>query len=145
MSTTDTMSTEALDRLLAQIEVPVITGRPLPQGDLMIIPADGQVPDATEPLPVEGVPLVRGQGGHVHLLLGRVLWAPNWEGAQTIGTVTVPDGEVGYLAHGDGSPASVLTRDADHDLQGFGGRPGARTYVIRRQREQMDEIELVAD
>jgi hypothetical protein len=139
---TITMTADAvLDALTADADVPVITGKPLPQGDVLILPADGLVPDAAGPLPACGAELVRGQGGHVHLLLGRVLWAPGREGAQTVGTVTVPEGEVGYLAHGDGTPVSALSRDAEHGLQAFG--PG--TYVVRRQREQADEERLVAD
>ena len=99
----DTMTTEdVLAELAAAADVPVHTGLPLPQGDLLVIPADGQVTPATEKIPDAGVELMRGQGGHVHLLLGRVLWAGGADGAQTVGTVTVPDGEVGYLAHGDG-------------------------------------------
>lgn len=142
MTAIDTNTADAvLEQLAAEVATPVHTGKPLPQGDLLVIPADGQVPDATDPIPNVGVPLVRGTGGHVHLLMGRVLWAPGREGAQTIGTVTVPDGHVGYLAHGDGTPASALSRDADHALVAFG--PG--TYVIRRQREQADEIHLVED
>jgi hypothetical protein len=134
-------TTEILEQLAAQVDVPVYTGEPLAQGDLLVLPADGKVPAATEAIPLAGVPLVRGNGGHVHLLLGRVAWAPNAVGAQTVGTVTVPDGEVGYLAHGDGTPASALSRDADHALVAFG--PG--TYVVRRQREQADAIRLVED
>lgn len=130
-----------LDLLTAEAEIPVITGRPVPQGDVILIPADGQVPAATVPLPPAGAELVRGQGGNVHLLLGRVLWAAGVEGAQTIGTVTVPPGETGYLAHGDGTPLSALSRDAEHGVQAFG--PG--TWVVRRQREQADEVRQIAD
>jgi hypothetical protein len=139
---TETMTAEAvLDALAASLDIPVITGVPVPQGDVLLIPADGLVPDATTPLPAAGAELVRGQGGHVHLLLGRVLWAPGREGAQTVGTVTVPPGEVGYLAHGDGTPASALSDDAEHGVQAFG--PG--TWVVRRPREKADEERLVAD
>lgn len=132
---------EVLAALTADAEIPVQVGVLVPQGDIIVIPADGMVPPAADPLPAEGAELVRGQGGHVHLLLGRVLWAPGRAGAQTVGTVTVPDGEVGYLAHGDGTPVSALSGDAEHGVQAFG--PG--TYVIRRQREQADEERLVAD
>lgn len=139
-------STITVDAVLAELDasvtVPVHTGLPQPQGDIMLVPADGLVPDATTPLPTQGVPLVRGQGGHVHLLLGRgVCWAPGRDGAQTVGTVTVLPGGVAYLAHGDGTPTSALSRDADHDLVAAG--PG--TYVVRRQREQADAIRMVAD
>jgi hypothetical protein len=139
MSIVDTTS-DVLEQLAAEITIEVSTDDQA-QGDLLVINATGQVPAATNPIPTAGVALVRGQGGHVHLLLGRVLWAPQRERTQTVGTVTVPPGEVGYLAHGDGTPASALSRDADHALVTFG--PG--TYVVRRQREQADEITLVAD
>jgi hypothetical protein len=141
METVITSTDEVLAALAADADVPVITGEPLPQGDLLLIPAGGQVPPATVPVARDGAELVRGQGGHVHLLLGAVLWAPGAPGAQTVGTVTVPDGETGYLAHGDGTPVSALSRDAEHAVVAFG--PG--TYVIRRQREQAGEQRLVAD
>ena len=138
----DTMcAADVLDTLAADADIPVITGLPVIQGDVAILPAGGQVAAATEPLPAEGVVLVRGQGGHAHLLLGRVLYAPGLPGAQTVGTITVPDGETGYVAHGDGSPVSALSRDAEHALDAFG--PG--TWVARRQREQADVERLVAD
>lgn len=139
---TGTMTAEAvLGALAADADIPVITGVPAVQGDVIVIPADGLAPDATLPLPADGAVLVRGQGGHAHLLLGRVLWAPGRPGAQTLGTVTVPGGEAGYLAHGDGTPVSALSGDAEHGVQAFG--PG--TWVIRRQREQAEEARLVAD
>lgn len=132
---------QVLDQLATDVDVPVHTGLPLPQGDVMVIPSP-KLRAATEPISLAGVRLVEGRGGHVHLLMGRVLWAPNNSvGAQTLGTVTVPDGEVGYLAHGDGTPVSALDREAEHGLVAFG--PG--TYVIRRQREQREAIALVAD
>ena len=139
---TQTMTAEAvLDTLAADLDIPVQTGVPVPQGDVLLIPADGQVPDATTPLPPEGAELVRGQGGHVHLLLGRVFWDAGRDGAQTVGTVTVPEGEVGYLAHGDGTPSSALSGDAEHQVQAF----GCGTYVVRRPREKAEEDRLVAD
>lgn len=140
----NTVSDIAAEQVLAQLDdiAPVHTGLPLAQGDLLLIPADGQVPPATDPIPAAGVPLVRGQGGHTHLLMGHVLWAADSTGSQTIGTVTVPARQVGYIAHGDGTPASALDRDAEHALVAFGG---PCTYVIRRQREQADEIRMVAD
>jgi hypothetical protein len=137
-----TMTAETvLDLLAGETDIPVITGRPVPQGDVILIPADGQVPAATVPLPPAGAELARGQGGHVHLLLGRVLWAAGAEGAQTVGTVTVPPGETGFLAHGDGTPVSALSRDAEHGVQAF----GQGTWVVRRQREQAGEVRRVAD
>lgn len=97
LDTLDSQTLEAaeavLDRLAAEVETPVYSGLPLPQGDVLVLPADGKVPAAMVPIPTAGVPLVRGDGGHVHLLLGRVLWAPGPQGAQTVGTVTVPEGD----------------------------------------------------
>jgi len=141
MQSSTMTASDVLDALAAEADVPVITGRPVIQGDVAILPADGQVAAATTPLPAEGAELVRGRGGHVHLLLGKVFWAPGREGAQTVGTVTVPPGEVGYLAHGDGTPVSALSRDAEHALDAFG--PG--TWVARRQREQAAGQRLIAD
>ncbi len=46
-----------------------------------------------------------------------------------LATLTVPDGQVAYLAH------------PEHGYMGVG--PG--TYEIRRQREQADELRLVQD
>jgi hypothetical protein len=138
----DTMDAAAvLAALAADADIPVITGAPVIQGDIAILPADGLVAAAAEPLPAGGVVLARGQGGHAHLLLGRVLYAPGRPGGQTVGTITVPDGETGYVAHGDGSPVSALSRDAEHALAAF----GAGTWVARRQREQAGEVRLAAD
>lgn len=140
---TTTTASDVLTRLDAESDVPVHAGVPQAQGDLIVLPADGRVPAATEPVPTAGVALLRGRGGHVHLLLGRVAWRPGSarEGAQTLGTLTVPAGETAWLAHGDGTPASALSRDADHAMLGI----GVGTYVIRRQREQADVVALVAD
>ena len=83
-------------------------------------------------VPPEGVTVVRGEnGGHTHLLLaeGPVSWAPSTAGGQGLGVVTVPDGATGFLAH------------PEHGYLGFA--PGA--YIVRRQREQADEIRLIAD
>lgn len=137
---TDTLTAETvLEQLRTEVEVPVHTGVPQAQGDLLLIPADGRVDPATTVISSEGVALVRGNGGHTHLLLGRVAWSPL--GQTTLGVVTVPDGEIGYLAHGDGTPTSALSGDADHALAAFG--PG--TYVIRQQREYVDQWRQVAD
>src|SRR5438128_1821389 len=138
------MSAQLLDNVLtelaAQIDTPILSGLQV-QGDLLIVPAEGKVSDATTPIPTQGVPLVRGAGGHVHLLIGKGFYTPGRDGAQTIGTITVPAGEVAYLAHGDGTVPSALSADADHALLAV----GAGTYVVRRQREQSDVVRMVAD
>jgi len=118
-----------LDR---QATVPVATGLQR-QGDIIVIPAPvvevGET--ASKPVPQCGVPVVRGEaGGNTHLLLadGDVRWdaAP---ADLTLGVLTVDEGATAYLAH------------PEHGYAGIG--PG--TYVIRRQREQADEIRMVQD
>lgn len=121
--------------------VPVLTGLQL-QGDVAVIPVGPDVAPSgggfPERVPVTGVPVVRGEnGGNTHLLLdGRVggdpvMWDPSSGGPSglDLGVLTVPAGAVAYLAH------------PEHAYSGIG--PGR--YVVRRQREQADEIRLVAD
>jgi hypothetical protein len=114
--------------------VPVSTGLQR-QGDIVIIPATsvrlGRPGAATKPVPQCGVPVVRGEaGGNTHLLLadGPVLFDPA-PADLTLGVLTVADDATAYLAH------------PEHGYAGIG--PG--TYVIRRQREQADEIRMVQD
>ena len=129
MNTFDTITVPA-DLALA-LDVPVHTG-PQTQGDLIVIPADGKVADAATPLPGAGVAVVRGEaGGNTHTLLGvgGVNWDAGREGAQTLGTLTVPEGATAWLEH------------PEHGQSGI----GSGTYVIRRQREMADEIRMVAD
>jgi len=127
----DLTEADVLDHLDRQVTVPALAGLQ-PQGDVIVIPVSATVWDAS-PVPARGVPVVRGEnGGNTHLLIGDgpVAWAPSPRaGAQTLGEVTVPDGSVGYLLHPEHGAAGIA--------------PG--TYVIRRQREQADEIRLVAD
>lgn len=122
---------DVLDHLDRSVSVPVLGGLQ-PQGDIIVIPIATTAWDA-HPVPATGVPVVRGEnGGNTHLLIGDgpVTWAPNPRaGAQTLGEVVVPDGSVGYLIHSEHGAAGIA--------------PG--TYVIRRQREQADEIRMVAD
>jgi len=113
--------------------VPVSTGLQR-QGDVIVIPAvvaNRPTANATRAVPRCGVEVVRGEaGGNTHLLLadGPVRYdaAPR---DLTLGVLTVPDDAVAYLAH------------PEHGYAGIG--PG--TYVIRRQREQADEIRMVSD
>ena len=119
-----------LDHLDAQVDVPVLTD-PQAQGDLIVIPGPA-TPVATTPVPAAGVPVVRGEnGGNTHLLIGDgpVHFDDGTAGAQTLGVLTVPDRSTAYLIH------------PEHGATGI----GAGTYVVRRQREQADEIRLVAD
>lgn len=104
------------------------------QGDVIVIPAvvaNRPAVNAIRAVPPCGVAVVRGEaGGNTHLLLadGPVRYDPAPRDL-TLGVLTVPDGSVAYLAH------------PEHGYAGIG--PGS--YVIRRQREQADQIRIVAD
>lgn len=123
---------EHLDR---QATIPVLDGLQF-QGDIAVVPANmcglGLAP-ATTPVPAAGVAVVRGEnGGNTHLLLGAgCFFDPDRtdDGGLGLGVLTVPAGQVGYLAH------------PEHAYSGIA--PG--TYELRRQREQADEIRLVQD
>lgn len=118
---------EHLDR---DAVLPILTGLQV-QGDVALIPTRPSAKPGT-PVGRDGVAVVRGEnGGNTHLLLaeGLVTWAPVDDPGQDLGVVTVDDGATGFMAH------------PEHGYVGFG--PGA--YTIRRQREQADEIRLVAD
>lgn len=122
---------EHLDR---QATIPVLDGLQF-QGDVAIVPAGiaGRLADATTPIPVAGVAVVRGEnGGNTHLLLGDACFTPGDTrdpSALALGVVTVPAGGVAYLAHPEHAYAGIA--------------PG--TYELRRQREQAEEIRLVQD
>lgn len=111
--------------------IPVLDGLQI-QGDVAIIPTRKSKKPG-ELVPRDGVPVVRGEnGGHTHLLLGEgIVWAPveARRGELALGVVDVPDGAVAYVAH------------PEHGYLAMG--PGS--YTVRRQREQADEIRLVAD
>jgi len=119
-----------LDR---QAAVPVSTGLQR-QGDILVLPAvvaNRPTANATRAVPPAGVAVVRGEaGGNTHLLLadGPVRYDPAPRDL-TLGVLTVEDGATAYLAH------------PEHGYAGIG--PG--TYVIRRQREQAEQIRIVAD
>lgn len=117
--------------LEAQAEVPVLTG-PQRQGDIIVLPSRPSV-ELGALVPASGVPVVRGEaGGNTHLLVadGPVSWLVGSVSDRLhLGTVTVPEGATAFLLH------------PEHGAQGIG--PG--TYRVRRQREQADEIRMVAD
>lgn len=121
---------KALDYLARDAEIPVLTSLQF-QGDLAVIPARAGL-DAGDQVPPAGIPVVRGEaGGNTHLLLadGAVMWRPVENRTADLGTVTVAEGATAFLAH------------PEHGYNAI----GAGTYLIRRQREQADEIRLVAD
>ena len=113
--------------------VPVHTGMQR-QGDVIIVPTIGNAKPATTPVPKTGTPVVRGEaGGNTHAIVadGPVFCDTRQASTTdlTLATLTVPDGSVAYLAH------------PEHAYTGIG--PG--TYTLRRQREQADELRIVAD
>lgn len=128
-----------LDR---EVTIPVIAGLQF-QGDVAVVPvsiAKGNYSsrlNSAKDVPAAGFPVVRGEvGGNTHLLIGdgKVRFAPVEETSSMttnldLGVLDVPEGSTAYLAH------------PEHAYTGIA--PGQ--YVIRRQREQADEIRLVAD
>lgn len=127
------------DDLIADIEVPVLTG-PQCQGDVGIWPrpALGAAElSQAKPVPPEGITVVRGEttGDNAHILdayHGDVYWLPinDRADALTLGVLHVPEGSVAMLTHTE-----------EHTSNGIG--PG--TYRLTGKREQADEIRRVAD
>lgn len=112
-------------------EVPVLTGFQR-QGDVLVAPSKGT---AETVVPESGCPVVRGEsGGNTHAIfadgpgvLCDVRTATT--GDLRVATLSVPAGSAAYLSH------------PEHGFLGIG--PG--TYEIRRQREQAEELRMVAD
>ncbi|RSN15417.1 hypothetical protein DMB42_00720 [Nonomuraea sp. WAC 01424] len=118
---------EHLDR---QAEIPVLSGLQF-QGDVAVVPVTRQ--PVRTPIPASGVPVVRGQAqANTHLLVadGKAFFTPDRSsGTLVLGVLTVEEGATAYLAH------------PEHAFTGIA--PG--TYELRRQREQADQVRLVAD
>jgi hypothetical protein len=131
MKTFTDLMTEVPAHLIADAEVPVVSGLQR-QGDVIVVPTRrGNVAGAF-PVPAEGIAVVRGEsGGNTHLLIadGLCSWKPSGTRDATQGTLTIDEGGAAYLIH------------PEHGAQGIA--PGQ--YIIRRQREQAEEIRLVAD
>ncbi len=129
----DHAGVDVLDHLDRQVTIPVLGGLQA-QGDVAVIPRR-KGKGATITVPPAGIPVVRGEnGGNTHLLVadGPCTWraVTNTDPRNlTLGMVTVPEGSTAFLLH------------PEHG--GMGMAPG--TYEIRRQREQADEIRVVAD
>ena len=116
--------------LVADAEIPIVSGLQR-QGDVLIRPTrSGHIASLTR-IPPEGVAVVRGEaGGNTHLLVGDGWWSPaGSRDPMVLGTVKVEEGQAAYLLH------------PEHGAQGIG--PG--THVVSRQREQAEQIRLVAD
>lgn len=131
-------TTEFVGDFAADLDIPVLTG-PQCQGDVSICPSSlyGTKPTFGDPKPVTGggVEVIRGGAmNNAHTLRALdagVTWAPvlfSDEGV-ALGLLTVPQGAQCFL---------------EHPEHGFNG-VGAGTYVIGRQREQAEQIRMVAD
>lgn len=116
------------EHLVRDLEIPVLSGVQC-QGDLIVLPASaaGRIyPAAVQPVPAQGVELLRGQ--HPHVL--------------------VADPGTCRVLRLDGQDLAVVDADAAVHLLhpehgGMGLAPGR--YVVRRQREQAEQQRLVAD
>lgn len=120
---------DLLDHLDREATVPVID-RIEPQGDVLVVRRDGRA-DASTPIPASGVVVVRGETGNAHALFGRGFYDARTPSPTdlVVGVVTVPEGGEVLLSHPEHGPLMVA--------------PG--TYECRRQRQQSEEIALVAD
>lgn len=131
--TIDRTGIDVLSQLDREAEIPLHTGM-IRQGDVIVIP-NSELREAKGTIPNEGFPVVKGEnGGNTHALLvesGSVFFDPKAASTRDLmlGTLTVKENSVAVLAH----PEHAFTR------------LGTGTYEIRRQREQADEIRIVAD
>lgn len=122
---------EILDHLDRSVRVPVLT-TPQVQGDVFIRPAKVS---STTPVPPAGVPIVRGEnGGNTHSLHaeGGPVFCDTREATVTdlvLAFVVVPEGSVAHLLHPEHGAMSI----------------GAGSYEIRRQRQQAEMMQMVAD
>lgn len=122
-----------LTALGAELDVPVVSGLQH-QGDVSVIPVAmvRTYSVAVTPVPREGVAVIQGEGGNTHLLLAsgdvRFDVIENNEDID-LGSLCVAEGATAWLDH------------PEHGNSGIA--PG--NYVIRRKREQADQIRVVAD
>lgn len=137
----DTILSEHIDtdrtfgELAADWDVPTVAGLQH-QGDVSVVPAE-MVDDYKAPttaVPRAGVAVVWGEsGGNTHRLLaeGAVRFDARTATADqlTLGSLLVPEGATAWLDH------------PEHGNTGIA--PGS--YVLRRKREQADELRMVAD
>lgn len=115
-----------LDHLDKQADIPTVS-RLAFQGDVAIVSVTAK--PATSPIPQTGFPVVRGENGrNTHALFGAGFFDTRGAGL-LLGVLTVPVGEQVLLSHPEHGGLLI--------------QPG--TYEIRRQREQADEIRMVAD
>jgi len=134
---TITAAVQVDEDLASAADVATLQG-PQAQGDLLVLPwPDSVAPTvrntdmaAALPIPTGGTVVLTGNGGHHHKLACTpgVAWHAYRDG-QTLGVLTVADGALAVLGHEEHGDTHI----------------GAGVYVIRRQREQADEIRMVAD
>lgn len=117
--------------LVADAEVPVISGETQRQGDVIFRATRPGKVENLKPIPAQGVIVVRGEsGGNTHTLVGGGSWAPNTTDRAICGTLVVEtDADPAFLIH------------PEHGASAF----GKGTYIARRQRQQAEEIALVSD
>lgn len=131
-------ATEFVGEFAADLDIPVLTG-PQCQGDVSICPLHlyGSKPRFAEPQPVTtvGVEVIRGGAmNNAHTLRtldAGVTWRPvvfEGEGV-ALGLLTVLEGAQCFLEH------------PEHGFNGI----GAGSYVVGRQREQAEQVRMVAD
>ncbi|HEY3924757.1 MAG TPA: hypothetical protein VGL75_09350 [Acidothermaceae bacterium] len=122
---------DVFDYLARDAEVPLVT-RAAAQGDVFVLRVTTKAATET-PITKKGVQVVRGEnGGNTHSLHGDgfVDFKNDTSRANlVICTLTVPEGGQAVLAHPEHGFLEIA--------------PG--TYAISRQREQADEIRMVAD
>lgn len=124
---------EVLEHLDQQVEIPVLTGKPQAQGDVLVRPVAEA--EASTLVPARGVPVVRGESnGNTHLLVaeGDVRFDANPRfGVDDLvrGSLIVEPGATAYLLHPEHGGAGI----------------GEGCYEIRGQVEYADFIRIVAD
>jgi hypothetical protein len=115
-----------------ELEIPVLGGVQR-QGDVLVKPL--ALHTATAVVPAAGTPVVRGEnGGNTHAIYpadGPVYCDVLAGSARDlrVALLSVPEGSTAYLGH------------PEHGYMGIA--PGS--YEIRRQREQAEEMRMVAD
>ena len=127
----DTHGVDVLDHLDRDMSIPILAGFQR-QGDVIVIPDPTAI--AKKPVLKEGTAVVRGEnGGNTHAIVGdgdvKVdVFAPSPR-SLLVAKVSVAEGSVAFLTH------------PEHGYMGL----AAGNYLINRQREQADEIRIVAD
>jgi hypothetical protein len=140
LTTTDMTDVLGLTALDMDLDPTPTVGAVEAQGDLTLIPwPDGEAQaardaDVQAASPVTSpVTVVRGQGGNEHLLVDPdgcgIRWYPYPGDGQTRGVLVVPDGGRACLDHREHGRSAV----------------GPGVWVVRRQREQADQVRLVSD